>query len=63
MENKIIESKNKIKKSYNSIFEEDDNSSDIKITPIRNRSHGKLIYSKITKKLKKNSPPKLALTL
>ena len=63
MENKILESKNQIKKSYNSIFEEDDNSSDIKITPTRNRSHGKLIYSKITKKLKKNSPPKLALTL
>ena len=53
MENKIIESKNQIKESYNSIFEADDNSSDIKITPIPNRSHRKLIYSKITKKLKK----------
>ena len=63
MENKILESKNQIKKSFNSFLEEDDDSFDITITPHRNRSHGKIIYSKITKKIKKNSPPKLGLSL
>ena len=44
MENKILESKNQIKKSFNSFLEDDDDSFDITITPHRNRSHGKIIY-------------------
>lgn len=58
MENKILESKSNIKESFNSIIEESDDSSEIKLT-LRTRSHGKLMYSKITKKIKKNSPPRL----
>jgi serine/threonine protein kinase len=63
MESKFIESENQIKKSFNSIIEESEDSTEIKIASFRTRSHGKLIYSKITKKLKKNSPLKLRLSL
>jgi len=63
MENKIIEKKISIKKSYNSIIEESEDSSEIKKNSRKTRSLGKLIYSKITKKLTKNLPPKLALSL
>jgi serine/threonine protein kinase len=63
MESKNIESENQIKKSFNSIIEESEDSTEIKIASHRTRSHGKLIYSKITKKLKKNSPLKLRLSL
>ena len=63
MENKIIEKKISIKKSYNSIIEESEDSSEIKKNSRKTRSLGKLIYSKITKKLTKNLPPKIALSL
>ena len=57
-----MDSNNQIKE-FNTILEEDDDSFDIKLNPHRNRSHGKLIYSKITKKIKKNFSPKLFLSL
>ena len=63
MENKIIEKKIPIKKSYNSIIEESEDSSEIKKNSRKTRSLGKLMYSKITKKLTKNLPPKIALSL
>ena len=47
MESKFIESENQIKKSFNSIIEESEDSTEIKIASFRTRSHGKLIYSKI----------------
>ena len=54
---------NSMKKSFNSIAEESEDSTDVKICQRRTRSLGKLIYSKITKKLKKHSPPKIELSL
>ena len=64
MENKIIEEKNPNKKSYNSIIEESEDSFEIKKKNRRTRSLGKLMYSKITKKLtKQHSPPKINLSL
>jgi len=63
MENKFLDSQIPIKKSFNSNIEESEDSMDIKIASHRTRSHGKLIFSKVTKNLKKNSPIKLGLTL
>ena len=64
MESKIIEDKNPNKKSYNSIIEESEDSFEIKKKNRRTRSLGKLMYSKITKKLtKQHSPPKINLSL
>ena len=54
---------NSMKKSFNSIAEESEDSTDVKVIQRRTRSLGKLIYSKITKKLKKHSPPKIVLSL
>jgi len=54
---------NSMKKSFNSIAEESEDSTDVKVIQRRTRSLGKLIYSKITKKLKKHSPPKIELSL
>ena len=58
MDNKIS-----IKESFNSIIEESEDSIEMKISSRRTKSLGKLVYSKITKKLKKNSPPKIDLSL
>ena len=63
MEKKFLDSQIPIKKSFNSNIEESEDSMDIKIASHRTRSHGKLIFSKITKNLKKSSPIKLGLTL
>lgn len=54
---------NSMKKSFNSIAEESEDSTDVKAAQRRTRSLGKLVYSKITKKLKKHSPPKIELSL
>ena len=54
---------NSMKKSFNSIAEESEDSTDIKVAQRRTRSLGKLVYSKITKKLKRHSPPKIELSL
>ena len=54
---------NSMKKSFNSIAEESEDSTDIKVIQRRTRSLGKLVYSKITKKLKKQSPPKIEMSL
>ena len=54
---------NSMKKSFNSIAEESEDSTDVKVIQRRTRSLGKLVYSKITKKLKKHSPPKIELSL
>ena len=59
MESKFLESKKSTKKSYNSNIEESEESEEIKVISHRTRSHGKLVYSKITKNIRKNSPPKL----
>ena len=63
MENKILESKKPIKESYNSIIEESDDSLEIKNISHRARSHGKFFYSKITKNIRRQSPPKSLLSL
>ena len=63
MESKILESKNIQKKSFNSIIEESEDSIENIRTSLRTRSHKKLVYSKITKKIRKQSPPKLAMSL
>ena len=60
MENKNLESKYQMKESFNSIVEESDDSVEISH---RTRSHGKFVYSKITKNLRKQSPPKSLLSL
>ena len=62
-EKKFLYFQNPIKYSFNSILEESDDSTEIKIASHRTRSHGKLIYSKITKKLKRHSPVELSLSL
>ena len=62
-EKKFLFYQNPIKYSFNSILEESDDSTEIKIASHRTRSHGKLIYSKITKKLKRHSPLELSLSL
>lgn len=54
---------NSMKKSFNLIAEESEDSTDIKVAQRRTRSLGKLVYSKITKKLKRHSPPKIELSL
>jgi serine/threonine protein kinase len=54
---------NSMKKSFNSIAEESEDSTEVKVIQRRTRSLGKLVYSKITKKLKKHSPPKIELSL
>ena len=59
MESKFLESKSNTKISYNSNLEESEDSEEIKVNSHRTRSHGKLVYSKITKNIRKNSPPKL----
>ena len=58
-----MDNKNSIKESFNSIIEESEDSIEMKISSRRAKSLGKLVYSKITKKLKKNSPPKIDLSL
>ena len=58
-----MDNKNSIKESFNSIIEESEDSMEMKITSRKTKSLGKLVYSKITKKLKKNSPPKIGLSL
>ena len=58
-----MDNKNSIKESFNSIIEESEDSIEMKITSRKTKSLGKLVYSKITKKLKKNSPPKIGLSL
>ena len=63
MESKFLESKNNMVISYNSNMEESEESEEIKVISHRTRSHGKLVYSKITKNIRKNSPPKLLLSL
>ena len=63
MESKILESKNIQKKSFNSFIEESEDSIENIRTSLRTRSHKKLVYSKITKKIRKQSPPKLAMSL
>ena len=63
MENKILESKKPFKESYNSINEESDDSLEIKNVSHRARSHGKFFYSKITKNIRRQSPPKSLLSL
>ena len=63
MESRFLEAKSKTKKSYNSNMEESEESEEIKVNSHRTRSHGKLVYSKITKNIRKNSPPKLLLSL
>ncbi len=65
MEKKFLDcqSQNSITKSFNSIIEESDDSIEIKIASHRTRSHGKLIYSKITKKIKRIPPVELRLSL
>ena len=63
MENKFLESKNFIQKSFNSNIEEIEDSEEIKINSHRTRSHGKLVYSKINKNIRRHSPPKLSLSL
>ena len=52
-----------MKKSFNSIAEESEDSTDVKVVQRRTRSLGKLVYSKITKKLKRHSPQKIELSL
>ena len=54
---------NSMKKSFNLIAEESEDSTDIKVAQRRTRSLGKLVYSQITKKLKRHSPPKIELSL
>ena len=54
---------NSMKKSFNLIAEESEDSTDIKVAQRRTRSLGKLVYSKLTKKLKRHSPPKIELSL
>ena len=49
------EDKNLIEKNKNPNIEESEDSTEIQI-PFRARSHGKIIYSKITKNLKKQNP-------
>ncbi len=56
MEKKFLDSQIPIKKSFNSNIEESEDSMDIKIASHRTRSHGKLIFSKTTKNLKKKFP-------
>ena len=65
MEKKFLDCKSQssITKSFNSIIEESDDSIEIKIASHRTRSHGKLIYSKITKKIKRIPPVELRLSL
>ena len=63
MENKFLESKNFTQKSFNSNIEEIEDSEEIKINSHRTRSHGKLVYSKINKNIRRHSPPKLSLSL
>ena len=63
MENKFLESRNFTQKSINSNIEESEDSEDIKMVSHRTRSHGKLVYSKISKNIRKYSPPKLFLSL
>ena len=63
MENKFLESKNFTQKSFNSNIEEIEDSEEIKINSHRTRSHGKLVYSKIKKNIRRHSPPKLSLSL
>ena len=58
-----MENNTSIKESFNSIIEESEDSTEIKITSRRTKSLGKLVYSKITKKIKKNSPPKIDISL
>ena len=58
-----MDNKNSIKESFNSIIEESEDSMEMKITSRKTKSLGKLVYSKITKKLKKNSPSKISLSL
>ena len=58
-----MDNKNSIKESFNSNIEESEDLIEMKLTSRRAKSLGKLIYSKITKKLKKNSPPKIDLSL
>jgi serine/threonine protein kinase len=60
MEIKFLESKHF---TQNSNIEESEDSEDIKIISHRSRSHGKLVYSKINKNIRKDSPPKLSLSL
>ena len=62
MENKFLEY-NFRQKSINSNIEESEDSKDIKLISQRTRSHGKLLYSKINKNIRKYSPPKLTLSL
>ena len=63
MEKKFLDSKNKIIQSYNSIMEESEDSEEIKKISHRTRSHGKLVYSKITKNIRKQNPLRLTLSL
>ena len=58
-----MDNKNSMKESFNSMIEESEDSMELKISSRRTKSLGKLVYSKITKKLKKNSPPKIDLSL
>ena len=60
MEIKFLESKHF---TQNSNIEESEDSEDIKMISHRTRSHGKLVYSKINKNIRKDSPPKLSLSL
>ena len=48
-----MDNKNSIKESFNSIIEESEDSMEMKITSRKTKSLGKLVYTKITKKLKK----------
>ena len=63
LNNNNTNNNNSMKKSFNSIAEESEDSTDVKVIQRRTRSLGKLVYSKITKKLKKHSPPKIELSL
>ena len=63
MEKKFLDSKSRIKQSYNSILEESEDSEEIKKISHRTRSHGKLVYSKITKNIRKQIPLQLVLSL
>jgi len=49
-----MDNKNSIKESFNSNTEESEDSIEIKLASRRNKNLGKLVYSKITKKLKRN---------
>ena len=63
MENKFLFLINFTQKSFNSNIEEIEDSEEIKINSHRTRSHGKLVYSKINKNIRRHSPPKLSLSL